>query len=1005
MVNVAKGNVAAPDLFIVLRPGSRLDASGASASLLANGAPVSAASAGGLIAISSANGLYLDGQMIARSGGAGAAGGRLALGLDTPEYKSSAIQDRVKAPRDVLSDKATAGLPAALDNPATAADKLAYGHATLGADQLEQGGFGALDLLSNGLLSFAGDVTLNLGQSLRLFSRTLAMTPDAAPTARVRLAAPYIMLAGATDGNSREGYQRPLPAPITSNRVSASALRAEAGLIDLRDNVTLGLAITHPASGPTRYTGLGFPMAELVSRGDIRILGGLGALNRDSSAVLTTQFATPGDLTLTAAQIYPETGAVVRVAAGVGGKRDGQPGFEAGSRLVIRRAADQLPDMPYSAFGTLRLAADIIEQGGVLRAPLGLLEIGEASTNGITSRVTLLPGSVTSVSGRGLTMPYGGTVDGVGYQWLGQDVRLTGQGGGEYHGSLSVGLQLAGQTVQVGDNALVDLSGGGQLLGAGFISGRGGSTDARFNPLVQTNPQGSFTLPGLSTNPVYALVPGAQPWPRRPRRTRARASRRSASRSPSAPACRACRPAHADAVHLRPDARRLPRRDQRRDARPGRRRRAAAAQRFLGHRRPPGQCLGRHRRRRAAPVTDHLGPAAAPVLAVQRNGLRRLRGGRRGAPWTTARAGAGRCPHAAPATGQGRAGRVLQLRRPGRFLGRPKAAGGTLAVASMNSWQDALEITAPGAGRSAGFNGLSLDSAQLNRLGAPRLMVGATPAVDYRNIGNVVYFGYGTTHFQSIALRAGASDGRRGVPGRRRALGQHRHRTRRIHQHRGTRRAGLRLVDRLHLQARPRQRGGGVQRLDQPAAARCRPAARRRGRHPHRRLRSRRLRGRGAALFGRHDRLRHQQGLRTGQRRPLRRALPDAGGRQRQCRQRAGAGRRGARGGLSSGLTLNQTLLDRLMAGDRQHGAPALEMLTLAVSDSFNFFNNVVLDTLDPATGKSRLRTLALTAPAIYGYGQAGDAATIRAGNLIWNGAVGAPAGVVNNGAGTGQGR
>ena len=84
----------------------------------------------------------------------------------------------------MLSDKATAGLPAALDNPATAADKLAYGHATLGADQLEQGGFGALDLLSNGLLSFAGDVTLNLGQSLRLFSRTLAMTPDAAPTAR-----------------------------------------------------------------------------------------------------------------------------------------------------------------------------------------------------------------------------------------------------------------------------------------------------------------------------------------------------------------------------------------------------------------------------------------------------------------------------------------------------------------------------------------------------------------------------------------------------------------------------------------------------------------------------------------------------------------------------------------------------------------------------------------------------------------------------------------------------
>ena len=284
-------------------------------------------------------------------------------------------------------------------------------------------------------------------------------------------------------------------------------------------------------------------MAELVSRGDIRILGGLGALNRDSSAVLTTQFATPGDLTLTAAQIYPETGAVVRVAAGVGGKRDGQPGFEAGSRLVIRRAADQLPDMPYSAFGTLRLAADIIEQGGVLRAPLGLLEIGEASTNGLTSRVTLLPGSVTSVSGRGLTMPYGGTVDGVGYQWLGQDVRLTGQGGGEYHGSLSVGLQLAGQTVQVGDNALVDLSGGGQLLGAGFISAAAAPPTRASIRWCRPILKAASPCPACPPIPSTRWCRVPSPWPRRPRRTRARASRRSASRSPSAPAFPDCRPA------------------------------------------------------------------------------------------------------------------------------------------------------------------------------------------------------------------------------------------------------------------------------------------------------------------------------------------------------------------------------------------------------------------------------------------------------------------------------
>ena len=164
-------------------------------------------------------------------------------------------------------------------------------------------------------------------------------------------------------------------------------------------------------------------------------------------------------------------------------------------------------------------------------------------------------------------------------------------------------------------------------------------------------------------------------------------------------------------------------------------------------------------------------------------------------------------------------------------------------------------------------------------------------------------------------------------------------------------------------QARPRQRGGGVQRLDQPAAARCRPAARRRGRHPHRRLRSpacageAQLYSEGTIAFATNKAFELDNAARYGAR-YLTLAVGSVNAGSEQALADA------ARGGLSSGLTLNQTLLDRLMAGDRQHGAPALEMLTLAVSDSF-FFNNVVLDTLDPATGKSRLRTLALTAPAI----------------------------------------
>ena len=325
--------------------------------------------------------------------------------------------------------------------------------------------------------------------------------------------------------------------------------------------------------------------------------------------------------------------------------------------------------MPYSAFGTLRLAADIIEQGGVLRAPLG-----PGDRRGEHQRPHLARDAAARQRHlRQRTRPD----DALWRHRRRRRLSMAGAGRApdrpgrrEYHGSLSVGLQLAGQTVQVGDNALVDLSGGGQLLGAGFISGRGGSTDARFNPLVQTNPQGGFTLPGLSTNPVYALVPGAQPMAA-PTAPDAGQSQPQIGQQVTigAGARIAGRHLHADAVHLRPDARRLPRRDQRRDARPGCCRRAAAAQWLLVHRRPPGQCLGRYRRRRAAPVADQLGPGAAPVLAVQRNGLRRLRGGR-------ARRGRARWRRPMPARcacyWPGRAGRVLQLRRPGRFLGRSR---------------------------------------------------------------------------------------------------------------------------------------------------------------------------------------------------------------------------------------------------------------------------------------------------------------------------------------------
>src|SRR5690606_38191263 len=126
-----------------------------------------------------------------------------------------------------------------------------------------------------------------------------------------------------------------------------------------------------------------------------------------------------------------------------------------------------------------------------------------------TETVNLLPGSLTSVSAGGLLLPYGGTVDGITWQYDGQEISLLGVGGTTTNNSLQVGMTLIGELVDIQQGATVDLSGGGALLGAAFVSGRGGSTDARFNPLVQNGLDG-FTLPGLNTNPVYAIVPGVQ---------------------------------------------------------------------------------------------------------------------------------------------------------------------------------------------------------------------------------------------------------------------------------------------------------------------------------------------------------------------------------------------------------------------------------------------------------------------------------------------------------------
>lgn len=94
---------------------------------------------------------------------------------------------------------------------------------------------------------------------------------------------------------------------------------------------------------------------------------------------------------------------------------------------------------------------------------------------------------MTSVSMAGLIIPYGGTIDGITYTYNGSAVRAISLTNFNSNGPQS-GIILDGQSISVASGAILDMSGGGTLAGAGFVSGRGGSVNVINTPLVNANP-------------------------------------------------------------------------------------------------------------------------------------------------------------------------------------------------------------------------------------------------------------------------------------------------------------------------------------------------------------------------------------------------------------------------------------------------------------------------------------------------------------------------------------
>jgi filamentous hemagglutinin family protein len=334
------------------------------------------------------------------------------------------------------------------------------------ADSFNSSGLDSLTL--GGTVQFSGPVTINANRSLTVGSSGI-ISADAA----VSLIAPYVKLGQAFQGPLTLAQQQlPLFVDSTGNAVEIS-----------------------PAYGAGSIT---VTASSLIDVGNLSLqnIGSLNlvAVNGDIRGDGTLDVA--GNITLSAGQVYPTTETTFTIAAY-------DHGGTAGTVTILPSGVRQLP---LSAGGTLNIYASDITQGGVLRAPMGTINLGSGVTSSTptdpisgqafdsTRNVTLASGSVTSVSavdpvtGQDLTLPYGTLLNGV--SWIdpaGNDITVAGNGPNAVPAKA---INVSGVSITDQSGATIDISGGGDLYAYRFVSGTGGTNDI------------------LASNTSFAVIPG-----------------------------------------------------------------------------------------------------------------------------------------------------------------------------------------------------------------------------------------------------------------------------------------------------------------------------------------------------------------------------------------------------------------------------------------------------------------------------------------------------------------
>ena len=447
----------------VAETGSTIDIQGASAPLdVANSSLVGGstrevvASAGGSLTISSPESISLLGTLEAQAGsgtsGSAAAG---SLEIDLTRGTSSNILSGPKLPQGTLEIELVNSTAGDAVSPSSS------NTAVLGAQQLAASGIDSLTLKAGGsaIQPYSGDIEIDAG-ALTLARQLVLDAPSFTVQANAALSAPYVEI-----GNSVANVGSSTVVPIAPT-AGTGTLTVSAQQMNLFGDFAI--------QGAANVT--------LESAGDVQLQGtsAAAATGRVTGSILTS-----GSLAINALRVYPDTYTDFSITSlkGSGG-------------AVSIGTTGASPGTPLSADGAVSITADNISVTGTLLAPFGSLNLTANNS------LTLASGSLISVSGAGLDIPFGQTQ-------LNQGEWIYSPGNGvlnQITGVPTKQVSLSAPNVTVQSGATVNVTGGGDLYAYEWVPGTGGTFD-------NLNAVGGATAsnPAFSSIPnLYAILPAAK---------------------------------------------------------------------------------------------------------------------------------------------------------------------------------------------------------------------------------------------------------------------------------------------------------------------------------------------------------------------------------------------------------------------------------------------------------------------------------------------------------------